>query len=160
MKILVFSDSHGRIGNMVKVYKKIQSDMVFHLGDSELPKEELKSIFSCPAVMVRGNTDSDGSYKLEEIIELFGHRILITHGNRLGVNFSLTGLIEEAGKQKCDIALFGHTHVPEYKYIKEKDLYIVNPGSIEKPRQYGSKPSWLVLNIEENGIVSFKEMYL
>ena len=160
MKILVLSDSHGRIHNMKLALTRTDCDMVFHLGDSELSREELERLFSCPVLMVRGNMDRDMSYKIEETFDISGHRFLLSHGNRLGVNYGYEGLLEEAAKVHADVVLFGHTHIPELKYYKENDLYIANPGSIEMPRQDGRKPSYLVIDAEEDGILSFKEMYL
>ena len=62
-----------------------------------------------------------------------------------------------AAENDCDIALFGHIHVPvdeEWEGIR-----ILNPGSISRPRG-GSKKSYLILEMDEGGeyTASFKEL--
>ena len=48
-----------------------------------------------------------------------------------------------------DVVMYGHTHVP---YIEiGDDVTILNPGSISYPRQPGRKPTFLIMEIDEEG---------
>lgn len=54
--------------------------------------------------------------------------------------------------------MFGHTHYP---YLdEEEDLTVLNPGSLSYPRQPGRKPSYLVMQIDEQGKAHYEHRYL
>ena len=58
MKILVFSDSHGRTLGMVRAVRQQQPDAVFHLGDCERDTQRLEKEFpDLPLYRVCGNCD-------------------------------------------------------------------------------------------------------
>ena len=52
----------------------------------------------------------------------------------------------------ADIVIFGHTHKPCLKF--EKDMIIMNPGSLTYPRQENRLPSYIVLEMAEDGTVT------
>ena len=61
------------------------------------------------------------------------------------------GLIDAARDRGCDIALYGHTHRQDTRYIPpepdgDKPMWIVNPGSIGLPRD-GHEPKYAVIRI-------------
>ena len=58
-------------------------------------------------------------------------------------------LQDEAERRCVRIACFGHTHVPFCKEIN--GIIYVNPGSLSQPRQEGRKPSYALLEIDEEG---------
>lgn len=164
MKIIVFSDSHGRINNMQKainIHKN--ADCLLHAGDGIL---DINLLQNTPPLIYRtkGNYE-DCSYvtkgeDTQEIFELFGKKIFLCHGHRHNVNFSMSRLIYSAVECDSDIAIFGHTHVKHNEYIsgdnlpftREKGLYIFNPGSISTPRDdvYGS---FGIIEIQEKGVL-------
>ena len=159
MRILVFSDSHNNSGNMTEVLERNRGrfDLCIHLGDGcrefELLSEEYPQI---PFVTVNGNgEDYFGSKRVSEtVLDLEGKRILVTHGHRYNVKFGTTNLEYSAVEKECDIVLYGHTHVPDNRYIPDimgRTLYIFNPGSISRP-PFGHRPGFGVIEITKSGI--------
>lgn len=86
------------------------------------------------------------------------YRVLLTHGHYYQVSLSLNYLREEALQRGVDIVMFGHTHRPLLE--QEKGLTLLNPGSISYPRQEGREPSYMVIEISENGEVCYTTRYL
>ncbi|MBQ4561717.1 MAG: metallophosphoesterase [Clostridia bacterium] len=159
MRILVFSDSHNNDGNMKQALElnRGRFDLCIHLGDGcrefELLSEEYPTI---PFVTVDGNgEDFFGSKRLTEtVLDLEGKRIFITHGHRYNVKFSTTSLEYRAVEKECDVALYGHTHIPDNRYIPDimgRTLYVFNPGSISRP-PFGHKAGFGVIEITKAGI--------
>ena len=58
-----------------------------------------------------------------------------------------------AKANKCDVALFGHTHIPFYEVMN--DVHVFNPGSPSSPRGR-SEPSYGVITISDSGILDFR----
>lgn len=84
------------------------------------------------------------------IIAVAGFRLLLAHGHRHSVDVSPEILINVAHSLDCDVAIFGHTHMPfheEYSHI-----LAVNPGSPARPRG-GSAPSFALLEVDSTSIV-------
>ena len=67
-------------------------------------------------------------------------------------------LKEEARARNFDIAMFGHTHRPYLE--QERDVTVLNPGSMSYPRQEGRKPSYMVMEIDGNGDASYTIKYI
>jgi len=152
MKILVVSDSHGQDLFVAKALdREWPIDAMLHLGDSQEDQEEFACILAgedVPLYMVRGNCDYDPSYPLSRIVELAGHRILMTHGHLCSVSYGTQELARQALENECDIAIFGHTHRPKIDDSSER-LLILNPGSITFPRQEMRKRSYMFLKLEK-----------
>ena len=158
MEIIVFSDSHGRRGNIEEAVKRQikKPDAIIYLGDGlrDITNAEVGEI---PTYCVRGNCDTLVlTYAPDErCLELCGKKIFFTHGHRYGVKSTLTPLISEAARREADIVLYGHTHEGyerelqaenEYGIKLQKPLYIMNPGSI------GSYPYYFgVITIDKEG---------
>jgi predicted phosphodiesterase len=66
----------------------------------------------------------------------------------------LTKELEE--KYKPDYIISGHTHVA--KVVREENMIVINPGSLNKPRYPQTKGSYIVLTIE-NGILDYEIKY-
>ncbi len=178
MKIIVFSDSHGRYQNLKKALElNFDADYIIHLGDgikdiialeTLCDKKELK--------VVKGNYEdacfSYSAYPSCECIEIYNKKIYLCHGHRHYIKNSKHYLLDCACQNDADIVLFGHTHTRhnEYfpsdkisnilidnergksKYNREKGLYLFNPGSISLPRD--SLPaSFGIIEIKENGVL-------
>ena len=51
------------------------------------------------------------------------------------------------------IAMFGHTHKP---YLERRgDLTVLNPGSLSFPRQEGRRPSYMLMDLDDEGEAHF-----
>lgn len=129
MKILVFSDSHGRISPMLDLIRLHRPDLVFHLGDVSRDLDMLYMEWSDLKVCsVPGNCDGWTGRPLEQVVELEGFRLLLTHGHAYRVKSGLGGLIAAAREQEVDAALFGHTHRPYCEQVG--GIWLLNPGSV------------------------------
>ena len=70
---------------------------------------------------------------------------------------------KEARAAGYDIAMFGHTHRPFLEVNQkpgEKDLIVLNPGSLSYPRQEGHKPSYIRMELDSEGTAHFAVNYL
>ena len=96
----------------------------------------------------------DWSDKLEDELcfTAGGHIIYLTHGHRVGVHGGTYRLTERARHLGADIAIYGHTHVPDHG--TENEVLVINPGSIAKPRQQGWKKTYAVMTIDSAGKVN------
>lgn len=160
MRILIFSDSHNYDRNMAEVITRNigRFDLCIHLGDGcrefELMAEKYAPI---PFVTVNGNgEDFYGSGRVNEtVLDLEGYRVLITHGHRYNVKFGTTQLLYRAQEQECDIVLYGHTHLPDNRFLPDlgkRGIYIFNPGSISRP-PFGHDPGYGVLELTNKGVM-------
>lgn len=142
MKILVLSDSHGNVSNMVAAVEQTAPRMIFHLGDCWRDAEKLHDLFpDIPLEQVPGNCDHRPSEPSERLLCLADKRILLCHGHTYGVKQSLLTAGYAAEEQNLDLFLFGHTHRPLVDR-RGKTLF-VNPGSIGDYR----RPFYAVVTI-------------
>ena len=150
MKILVVSDTHGYNTNLFRLLDKIKPiDMLIHCGDSDDLADYIDEFVDCPVVMVRGNCDMCSRLKGEEVVDIAGHRIFVTHGHTYGVKSGLNSLIDKAESVGADIALYGHSHIPDLTYMR--GISVFNPGSISMPRQEGRKCTYGIIEISDDG---------
>ncbi len=128
MKLLVFSDSHGTVGPMLRAVREAAPDAAVHLGDYVRDADALRRAF--PALRlysVRGNCDWDCRAPEAERFELGGVPIYACHGHRYGVKTGLDALCNAGYFSGARLVLFGHTHVPLRR--EEGGLLLLNPGS-------------------------------
>lgn len=151
MRITVISDSHGSKKTVENILAaREDSRHVFFLGDVTDDIEDMKTVFPDKNFYIAsGNCDFFSLYPSSGIETVGGKKIFYTHGHTLGVKHGLESLIAAAKARECEIALYGHTHTSQILY--EDGLYIVNPGSCSRPRDF--HPSYAVIDIEENGIM-------
>lgn len=152
MRVAVFSDSHGRLGFAFQALEDAgQIDLILHAGDYYQDGLELSAKTGIPVKAVRGNCELAPGGQEEEIIELAGRRILLTHGHLAGVVMpSSNGKIAEMAREKgVEAVVFGHTHAAVAE--KEGGLLLFNPGSIAMPLDHGH-PSYGILEITSEGI--------
>lgn len=130
MKVLVLSDSHGNIFNMIQAVEREAPRMVFHLGDCWRDGERLRDRFpELPFEQVYGNCDYfRDSREAEKLLYLEDKRVLLCHGHTYGVKQSLLAAGLAAEEKDLDLFLFGHTHKPLVD-MRGKTLFL-NPGSI------------------------------
>ena len=155
LKILILSDSHGRKALVREVMQMHRdADFVCFLGDGISDLTSLEAIYGIPIYAVRGNCDwsplSD-TVPCTRILEREGHQLLLAHGHTLGVKGGEGGLIAAARAEGCDIALFGHTHLPTERYLSEHGMYLFNPGSIGEPRE--GAPTYGLLMLDAGNVL-------
>ncbi len=149
MKIIVLSDTHGKLKKVYDIMSKINDpDLIIHCGDYCSDAQTIEEEFGIPVESVPGNCDGGGrdSYK---IIDTPAGKIMITHGHELGAGYNETLLLYSAEEQECKAVCFGHTHVPVCEKID--GIYLINPGSLSKPRD-GSSGSYAVITVEKENM--------
>lgn len=151
MKILAFSDSHGRPDLMLAAAELERPDHVFFLGDGLKDVQLLTSLNPrLPVNAVQGNCDWGNDQPITRLIELAGKRFLLTHGHAQGAKGGLEGLSEAGRQAGADLVCFGHTHraFDGYGYF---GVRLLNPGTVGGP--YGQNTSYAVITVE-NGRIS------
>lgn len=143
MKILVLSDSHGNISNMVRAAEAESPRMIIHLGDCWRDAEALEARFpELPLYQVPGNCDYRSFAPAEQLLCLEDKRILLCHGHTYSVKQSLLPAAYAAEEQNLDLFLFGHTHCPLVD--RRGKTWFLNPGSIGA----SSRPTYGVVTLE------------
>lgn len=150
MRIGVISDTHGdqvAIRQVVKVATEV--DMWLHAGDCSQDAEYLMSLVLVPIVFVRGNCDGQVNARLDEFVEIVGHKIWLTHGHRYGVKRGNADLLQVAKHHGINIVIYGHTHTPDNRWCE--DILFFNPGSATC--SYGSRGTYGILEIDDKQVV-------
>ncbi|MCC8025745.1 MAG: YfcE family phosphodiesterase [Clostridium sp.] len=166
MKILIVSDTHRRDENLKAVIERTKPlDMFIHLGDAEGSEHIIGTWVNegCDMEMILGNNDFFSCLDREKDIMIGRYRTLLTHGHCYNVSVGAEALKREARARGFDIAMYGHTHRPFYEIDKkagDKDLIVLNPGSLSYPRQDGHKPSFMLMEIDQQGEAHFALNFL
>ena len=147
--VLIFSDTHGAILPSRLLSLAEECDQIIFLGDgisglgSLLCKSNLHA--------VAGNCDRVlPSFKREEVLEIAGARILITHGDRYRVKQDLTALYLRACELNCKAALYGHTHASNLE--THNGVLLLCPGSPCYP--VGPAPTYAYMSIKDGEIIA------
>ena len=112
-RIMVISDTHGRIENAIRLIENVPFDKIIHLGDTLRDALEIGKAFpSVELIYVKGNNDPFGA-ESEKIIEIDSKKIFLCHGHTFSVSSDLLRLSLAAQERGAEIALFGHTHRKE-----------------------------------------------
>lgn len=144
-KILVMSDSHGKITPMLQAVEWEKPDMIIHLGDCYLDAGHVKANYpDIPLERVPGNCDCTMEVAVR-ILNIEGKQVMICHGHTFNVKAGLLNLELGAAERGVDVALFGHTH--RVFYADHNGVMYLNPGSIGSPG-YGVLPSYGILTID------------
>lgn len=132
MNILVLSDSHAALSFMRRCIEQVKPDFMIHLGDyyddGLAMAEEYPQI---PIEQVPGNCDKfrcPPFVQETRCLRLGGVMVYLTHGHRHYVKQDTGLLLEDARAAGADIALYGHTHVPNC-YQEPDGLWVLNPGT-------------------------------
>ena len=98
-------------------------------------------------------SDSHGQLgNLNEILKEAGKVDRVIHlGDAVGQDEEIREMCgcPAAREEGCSVALYGHTHVPDVSYCK--DVLVMNPGSISRPRQASGRPTYGIVTIGSNG---------
>lgn len=153
MKVLIFSDSHGKGENIRRaVSLHPDAEYVVHLGDGA---DDVSFFEKAVYIAVRGNCDMFSSYPTELIESFDGAKTLISHGHRYFVKEGVSVYEKYAREKGVTVALFGHTH---NRFLQYRDgIYFFNPGSISKYE--GGGYSYGIMNVK-NGAVLLSHGYI
>ena len=159
MKILIVSDTHAKHGNLDYVLEQaVASDLFIHLGDVEVDEEYLDAVIECEKHIVRGNNDLFSRLPREEEFDIGKYHVFITHGHYYYVSMGMETIIEEGRSRGADLVMFGHTHRPFF--LQKDGMPILNPGSLSFPRQEGRRGSYMIMEVDGDGKLSFEQKYL
>jgi len=145
--ILAFSDTHST--PLPRKLKQVaeEADLVFFLGDGVTSLSDFMLHKGFHAV--DGNCDPH-VFGTEEIVEVEGLKILLTHGHLYSVKRDLLPLALRAKELGCGAAFYGHTHCAR---IDEFDgVTLICPGSPCYP--FGSAASYAYTVVHERKIIS------
>lgn len=127
-KILIVSDSHGAIRKLDAIVRHEEPfDVLVHCGDGVNDLSHITVPGSTRVLKVTGNVDISHGYIFERILieELYGRRIMITHGDLFRVERDMAMMLEEGILQEADIICFGHTHM---KFFRNGPVALFSPG--------------------------------
>ena len=132
-KILLISDTHGYIDDIILKYAK-EADLTIHAGDigDIVVLDKLSKVSNLKAVY--GNIDSveiRSCTNENELLIIEGLKILITHiaGKQPRYNSRVRNLIE---RQSPNILIYGHSHILKVEKDKKNNILCVNPGAAGK----------------------------
>ncbi|MBQ8475352.1 MAG: YfcE family phosphodiesterase [Clostridia bacterium] len=132
IKILVFSDSHGREKNIEKAIEDhgCRADALIFLGDGLRGAENVFQKYPhIPHLCVKGNCDGLVFNQVDEAtLDLGGIKILCMHGHLYDTKSSLLRAGLRAREVGASLLLFGHTHAA--LEMREEGLVYFNPGTI------------------------------
>ncbi len=130
MKLIVFSDSHGREQSLERIYAAHpNAELYLHLGDGWRDAQMLRLNHpEIPLMCVSGNCDSRSiAEPPAKTVEFAGKKIFFTHGHPYSVKYGLSELVHEGRRIGAGIVLFGHTHEP---FCETRDgMTVLNPGA-------------------------------
>ena len=146
MRILVVSDTHGDLRNLLSAVKaQPNAEVIIHCGDGDEQVQYLKNTIKDKMIVgVRGNCDFGSTLPSKETLRVCGKTIFVTHGHLYQAKFTTYNLVCAAREEKADILLFGHTHNAMNEY--DDGLYIMNPGACS-----GYRASYGYIDITEKG---------
>lgn len=159
MRVLIISDTHRKNDNYLNVLQKLgKLDLVIHLGDVEGSEYIIQEAAGCPVEFVAGNNDYFSDLPSEKTLQIGKYHVMITHGHRYYIGMGSEMLKKEAVAQGADIVMYGHTHRPVID--KSDEIIAINPGSLSYPRQENRKPSYIVMELDDDGEAHFQLHYV
>ena len=158
-KIMVVSDTHKHHRNLARALEQAGTpDLLIHLGDAEGYEDYIADMAGCPLEIVSGNNDFFSMLDKEKEIRIGKYKVLLTHGHYYYVSAGIADIEREAAAQGYDIVMFGHTHRPVIDYTR--DVIALNPGSLSYPRQEGRMPSYMIMDLADDGTTKYHMMFL
>ena len=97
-----------------------------------------------------------GSHPVQQLIEVGGVRILLSHGSSLEPgdpgrrDLPPAHLVELAVKEGASVVVHGHTH-QAYSY-REQGILFISPGTVGRPDDGDPRASYAILEIEKSEI--------
>ena len=146
LRAAVFSDTHTHTARMLEAVRRLEPDVLIHLGDHARDAEVLRAQFpALPLYVVHGNCDFSRDAPDRLVIELGPVKALLCHGHVYGVNWGVDRLVYAAQEAGAKLALFGHTH--EALNVEIGAVQVLNPGSAG----LGRRPSCGLVTVFDNG---------
>lgn len=138
VKIIITSDAHGHFSRLERI-ARIHDDADYYLdaGDSE---GRASSII--PFISVEGNNDASFAFPKTRVIDVYPHKIYVTHSHEFFASQRTEGLVRKAQRLGCNFVIYGHSHVPDVQKIQ--GVTLINPGSLYYNRDR-SPLSYIVL---------------
>lgn len=159
MKVLIVSDTHRKNDNFFEVVKKeAPFDMVIHCGDAEGSEYTIDQVAGCHMEMVLGNNDFFSRLPREREFHIGKYKVWLLHGHNYGVSMGNEMIKNEAKDKGVDIVMYGHTHSPIID--REDSIIAINPGSLTYPRQNNRRPSYIIMEIDDEEEAHFTINYL
>lgn len=159
MRILIVSDTHGRLRNFDEIIEREKNiDMLLHLGDIEGDDDYMEVVMHCPVHIVAGNNDFFSGLPGELEVKIGKYKVFMTHGHGYYVSMDTKRLKEAARARGANIVMYGHTHRPEIDL--EDDVIVINPGSLSYPRQPGRKATYIIMDVDTKGEAVFTLKYV
>lgn len=147
MRKIVVSDIHGSIDSVEHLLDAMKfhhihqvlalGDFLYHgprnpIPEHYAPKEVIAVLNTLSIQAVRGNCDAEVDQMMlnfpimdtVKYLQVGNKQCAMTHGHIISPDHPV---------ENADMILFGHVHLPIAK--KEKDLIILNPGSITLPKE-------------------------
>lgn len=148
-KILVASDTHGNKEQLKSLLTEGDFTHLIFCGDM---LKDLEDINFDNIIKVKGNWDEwviDHKNTLEEVVEIEGVKILVTHGHKYGVKSGIGGLIKRAEQENIKLVCYGHTHIQDVQEVN--NIVYLNPGAFSYFK--GGKHTYAVVEIIDKKII-------
>ena len=124
---VIVSDSHRNRAALDKLDGVFsECDYIVHLGDLSSDGGYIRRKYPYQTIVINGNCDLDKLGDDEKMLGIEGVKIFMCNGHRYSVKLTLARLAEEAEKNGCTVALYGHTHEAEVR--EENGVLLINPG--------------------------------
>ncbi|MGL5540167.1 MAG: metallophosphoesterase family protein [Erysipelotrichaceae bacterium] len=147
MKVVLVSDSHGKMGPLLDILEAHpDADLFLHAGDIECEVFGLERYH-----IVAGNNDLYYDYPKQQILATPFGDLLLIHSHQVYGRERAQQLVHLAKKHHCKIVCFGHTHVRMDAELEGIRLF--NPGSLYYNRD-GLAKGYLILHISETQVIS------
>ncbi|QEH68388.1 metallophosphoesterase [Cellulosilyticum sp. ST5] len=150
MKVLIISDTHGKIENVKMILERtipLGVGTVLHCGDYVSDARLLQKYY--PGVEIHyvyGNCDVGFGGAYSEVVTIEGISFYMTHGHRYGVKWGeYDDLIIDAIAHEAQVAVCGHSHCAHIE--RKEDVLLLNPGSMTQPRD-GKYPSYAIVEVK------------
>lgn len=144
--IIIISDTHGKLPKKFEFWEALENvDYIIHLGDGIREIQTLKEAFGDKFIYVYGNCDHM-SNNHEQLLDIEGTKIFITHGHNYGVKSNLLNLHMRGIELGAKCCLYGHTHRASLEDYG--DIKLINPGSLTHARTY------CYMTVKDNKILS------
>ena len=159
MKLGVISDTHGYINPKVfHIFEGV--GQILHAGDigSEDIITTLETI--APVQAIHGNIDAfpfSTKYPAVLTLDINGALICIIHDFFGLPDPRITNAVQNSGKKKLDLLIYGHSH--EAKLARNGEVLLFNPGAAGKQR-FSLRPAVGLLTVSESGELTPEICYL
>ena len=120
MKVLICSDSHGRLDYFQQVIDLEQPEIVIFGGDHSTDAIDMSLVYrDVLFAIVKGNTDMDDYESREtKIFDLMGKKVLLTHGHLYNVKTTLEELEKKVQEERNKKLLYEFKDLDDFNLEK------------------------------------------